>query len=187
MGKERNPYHDNLGRFTFGPGIIEGMKESQIAKSASEAAERQAEDSALAKHLEDVAFTKRATERFKESYVFMSEKFKSDQRILDGLDLSNPDKVTEYSVGLIHHYNLVAGPPACYAVAGVTSAMFESKNVPYTCYSGICLPKGFQRTPDTKSNHVWVESNGKIYEYFPHHRNEDLGEHTATNVIRKSK
>ena len=187
MGKERNPFHDNLGKFTFGPGITEGMKEKQIAQAASEAIARQAEDERLARHLEDAAFTKRATERFKESYAFMSEKFRSDQRILDGLDLSDPDKVTEYSVGLIHHYNLVPGPPACYTVAGVTSAMFESKNVPYTCYSGICLPKNVQRTPNFKSNHVWVESNGKIYEYFPHHANDALGEHTATNVIKKSK
>lgn len=189
MGGRGNPNHDpHTGRFTSGSGISDvDKRDAQIAKNKAEAQALNAEDSFRSQQAGNAAFDRRATERAQETYDFMSKKFGSDATILEGLDLNNPDKVTNYSIDLIHHYNLVPGDPACYAVAGTTAAMFDNKKIPYEFHSGICLPKSQPIPSGMSSNHVWLTSNGKIYEHFPHYRNDELGKHIEVSIIELKK
>lgn len=79
--------------------------------------------------------------------------------------------------------------PSCYGFAACVAAILDDAGIPYTCYVGFACPasRGYSQDLIDKmpSNHVWIESNGSIFDMFPGSSDLVYGTPQETITFRK--
>ena len=116
----------------------------------------------------------------KETYEGTCKELQKQGKLLNTVDVSNPESVLKASKELIHSYEGTEErdrniDPSCYQTAGAVAAILDKKGfTSYRCYIGeLRRPVEAQQRAGV-SNHVWIDFNGQIYETFPGHDLQEL-------------